>query len=130
MKQIAKNQFYEMAVDPAKNRLYFTMMGAWEGASSDVPAYLVDWDRTIGELTRGFTALGDFTQAKPAPPEVGALHVAAQEKMVKAGLSKAAEVMPRDAVLKMQIDQLAQKSEMLKMAFASKAEAEAWLDEK
>jgi len=59
MKQIAKNQFYEMAVDPAKNRAYLTIVGAWEKAS-DVSSYLSDWDSAIGEVTRGFTVLSDL----------------------------------------------------------------------
>jgi hypothetical protein len=129
MKQIAKNQFYEMAVDPAKNRAYVTIVGDWERAS-DVSSYLPDWDSAIGEVTRGFTLLSDLTQAKPASPEIKALHEAAQKKLAQAGLGKMADVLPRDAVLKMQVDQVAHKTDMLKMVFASKAEAEAWLDKK
>jgi len=129
MKQIAKNQFYEFAVDPAKNRAYLTTVGAFEKAS-EVPTYFMDADRAIGELTRGFTVLLDLTQSKPASPEARDLREALAKKLAQAGMSKTAQVLPRDAVLKMQIDQAMQKADALKMVFASKDEAEAWLDKK
>ncbi len=131
MKQITKNQFYELAVDPAKNRLYYTGMGGFEKAS-DVAVFLMDCDRAIGELTRGFTMLSDLAQmkAEAQSPEVKASLEAQTEKFVQAGMGKGAHILPRDAVLKMQVDQVTQKAGVLKMVFASKAEAEAWLDKK
>ena len=68
MKEIAKNEYYELAVDEAKNRVYWTMKGFWKSMSV-VPDFDKDWETTQSLLKSGFTLFGDLSKLGAMPEE-------------------------------------------------------------
>ncbi len=76
MKIMAETEYYVIAVDPAKNRAYLSLIGYWK-SRADVPRYLEDWRQAIGPLSAGFTVLTDVTRMKPPPQDVTQLHIEA-----------------------------------------------------
>ena len=126
MKTIASNDFYTVAVDSVKNRIYFTMRGSWTNEKQ-----VSDWPDHVAEAVRlcspGFTELIDWTGA-PAillTDYIGR----AQEIAVKGGLRKAARVYERETFAKHQMDSLTEKTGFPVRSFFDREEAEAWLDE-
>ncbi len=127
MTEITKTEYYALAVDKIKNRIYFSITGFW-GNPSVVPNYLRDIERASKEVVRGYTILSDLVKMRTMPPEAGKMHEQAQKILVDAGLAKTAEVLPQNVILKLQLQRHAESSKMTKKVFASKVEAEAWLD--
>ena len=128
MKTIAKNDYYAILVDAAKNRLYLTLIGYWKSCSV-VPNYIEDLKKATQELSRGYTILTDVIQMKPPPRDVITLHTEAQKVVMAAGLKKTAELVGQDVIAKMAVDRFSKESGMYKGTFDNKEEAEAWLDE-
>lgn len=129
IEQIAKTDFYEISVDKAKNRWYFKIKGTWE-RTAQVSNYLADANKGLSQLARGFTVLADLTQMGPPSAEVASLHEGVQKRIVALGGTKTAEVVAPEALVKAALDKIAQQSQMGRRQFGSRAEAEAWLDEK
>ena len=128
METIAKTAYYHIRVDQEKNRIYLEIIGFWK--SVDVaPHFHQDIHKTFSRLKPGFTVLADLTSMKPSPPEVKKLHEDTQKMGVKAGLYKAAEVIPEDSVVQIQLDDFGQKSHITRRVFYSRQEAEQWLDQ-
>jgi hypothetical protein len=126
-KTIAQNDYYVIAVDPAKNRAYLTLIGFWK-SRADVPKYLEDWKKALRELSRGFTVLSDVTRMKAPAADVVQLHTEAQKVLISGGLNKVAELVGRDAITKMAIDRFSKESGMYKGTFDNWREADDWLD--
>ncbi len=127
MNTIAKNKFYEIAVDQSKNRIYFKIIGFWQSPDV-VPNYLNDIKKASKEVTPGYTILSDLKEMKTPPQEVGELHKYAQTVLVTAGLRKTAEIV-ESAVLGMALSNYAKASNMNKKPFSSLVEAENWLNQ-
>lgn len=129
MKAVAQNDFYVIAVDPAENRAYLTLIGYWK-SRSDVPKYIDDWRQATRELSRGFAILSDTTRMKAPPQDVAQVHTEAQKVLMANGLSEVAELVGSDVIAKMAIDRFSRESGMHKGTFDNWREADDWLDKK
>lgn len=125
--RLTSNDFYEIGVDSAKNRLYLTVKGYWK-YRVDVSDYLKDLQAAVARLSTGFTIVTDVTRAKTSSEEAGELHIRAQEYIVQAGLSRTAEIHPESKITCLALNRYARTSGMARAAFTSLEEAEAWLD--
>jgi hypothetical protein len=123
---IAKNSKYELSVNPEKNRAYLTIFGFWRN-KEEVSDYISDWKKALTHLKRGFTLLTDASEMKIHPQDVKNLHQEAQELITKAGVKQVAEVL-KDAFSTAQLNKVAADSTMPKKNFASREEAENFLD--
>ncbi len=129
MKAIAQNDNYVIAVDPAKNRAYLTLIGYWK-SRTEVPGYIDDWRKAIRELSRGFTVLSDVSRMKAPPQDVVPLHTEAQKVLMGSGLSRVAELVGSDVITRMAVDRFSRESGMYKGTFDNWREADDWLDKK
>ncbi|HEY4651188.1 MAG TPA: hypothetical protein VIG72_07225, partial [Pontibacter sp.] len=94
---VARNTCYDLIVDKAKNRIYFTIHGFWKNRES-VPALLDDWKKSIALTQTGFTVLADMRTMITHPQDMNALHIAAQQLVIDAGVSQVANVLPTDKI--------------------------------
>lgn len=124
---INDNKYYKIAVSPEKNRAYLKILGFWRNAEA-VPDYLKDWTKATSLLNKGFTLLTDASEMKTHPADVRKLHEQAQAILLKAGVSKVAEVL-KDDVAEMQLDAVAKTTQFPKKNFRKPEDAEKWLDE-
>ncbi|WP_340152871.1 hypothetical protein [uncultured Marivirga sp.] len=123
---IAENEQYSLKVDITKNRAFLKINGFWRN-KEDIPGYLQDWNEAINKLSKGFTLLTDATDMTIHPGDVRDVHSKAQEKIVKAGVKKVAELHGEN-VASMQLDGVSNESGMPKKNFNDKDEAIKWLD--
>jgi hypothetical protein len=128
-KTIAQNEYYVIAVDPGKNRMYLTLIGYWK-SRAEVPKYLDDLKKGTRELSKGYTILTDVTKMKAPPQDVVSLHTEAQKVVLAAGLSKTAELVGSNIITKMSVDRFSKESGMYKGTFDSWRDADEWLDKK
>jgi len=128
MKAIATTEYYSLAVDQAKNRLYLTINGFWKNRAA-VSNYLADLKKATQELSTGYTVFTDVTQMKTPPQDVAALHIEAQKVVVSAGLRKTAELVAQNVAISMPLNRYAKTSGMQRRTFHEREEAEVWLDE-
>lgn len=124
---VCTNQFYSIEVSKEKNRVYLKIFGFWRNVEV-VPDYLSDWTTAIHLVKPGFTLLTDATEMKTHPQDVRKLHEQAQAIVLKAGVSKVAEIIRND-VAEMQLDAVAKSTNFPKQSFRTTEAAEAWLDE-
>jgi hypothetical protein len=126
MNTVASTEYYTIAVDPSKNRIYFRMRGSWND-SKQVSGWLEGLSAAIKLCRPGFTELIDWRET------TGILltdQIAEAQKMaMKAGLRKAARLYERETFLKFQMDQLTEETGFPVKSFFELSEAEAWLDE-
>ncbi len=128
-KTIAQNEYYMIAVDPAKNRIYLTLISYWR-SRADVPTYIEDLKKATQYVSKGFTILTDLSLMRAPHPDVVQLHTEAQRIVVSAGLTKTAEVIGPDANTNIAIERFSRDSGMHKRTFDLWREADEWLDEK
>jgi predicted nuclease of restriction endonuclease-like RecB superfamily len=124
--KIGDNKFYTISVSTEKNRAYLKIIGFWR-APEQVPDYINQWISGVSKLKKGFTLLTDASEMKTHPKEVVKLHEQAQAILLKAGVSKVAEIL-KDDVAEMQLNAVAKTTQFPKKNFRTAAEAEAWLD--
>ena len=124
--KIGDNKFYTISVSTEKNRAYLKSIGFWR-APEQVPDYINHWISGVSKLKKGFTLLTDASEMKTHPKEVVKLHEQAQAILLKAGVSKVAEIL-KDDVAEMQLNAVAKTTQFPKKNFRTAAEAEAWLD--
>jgi len=128
MQSIASTDFYSIAVDRQKNRLYITIKGATWIDPNKVRNWLDDLAAGLKLLSPGFTELIDWTQMS------GILLTdyidEAQKLTMKAGLHKAARLHSRKSFAKLQLDNISEKTGFPVQSFFDQKAAEAWLDEK
>lgn len=125
--KINDNKYYRISVAPEKNRAYLKILGFWRNTEV-VPDYLKDWTKATSLLKKGFTLLTDASEMKTHPQDVRKLHEQAQAIILKAGVSKVAEVL-QDDVAEMQLDAVAKTTQFPKKNFKTAVDAEKWLDE-
>jgi hypothetical protein len=123
---IAENKQYSLKVDITKNRAFLKINGFWRN-KEDIPGYLQDWDEAVSKLSKDFTLLTDATEMTIHPGDVRDVHSKAQEKIVKAGVKKVAELHEKNAAV-FQLDSVSNESGMPRKKFDDKNEAIAWLD--
>jgi hypothetical protein len=131
MQDIAKGRGFRVAVDTAKNRIYFWIFGdaVKISGSSPMPNYT---EKACDLMKPGFTLLADFSEMKMLglPDVVQQV----QSRLLNAGIRKVASVWSEESFAKFIVDSSAQKlksgeySERRKV-FKDRIEAEAWLDE-
>jgi hypothetical protein len=125
MRTVISNDYYTIAVDEDKNRIYFTMRGSWID-DKEVSSWLNDLAVAIKLCHRGFTELIDWRQSSAI---LLTDHIAEAQKMaMAAGLHKAARVYDRETFLKYQMDTLSHQTGFPVKSFFDLKEAEAWLD--
>ncbi|SKC57346.1 hypothetical protein [Ohtaekwangia koreensis] len=124
--KIGDNKFYTISVSTEKNRAYLKIIGFWR-TPEQVPDYINHWVSGVSKLKKGFTLLTDASEMKTHPKEVVKLHEQAQAILLKAGVSKVAEIL-KDDVAEMQLNAVAKTTQFPKKNFSTAAEAEAWLD--
>ncbi|MGJ3235296.1 hypothetical protein [Marivirga sp.] len=123
---IAENKQYSLKLDLTNNRAFLKINGFWRN-KEDIPAYLQDWDEAINKLSEGFTLLTDATEMTIHPGDVRDVHSKAQEKIIKAGVKKVAELHDENVAV-MQLNSVSNESGMPKKNFNNKEEALKWLD--
>ncbi|MBA4057004.1 MAG: hypothetical protein C0490_19980 [Marivirga sp.] len=126
MVKINDTKHYTISVFPEKNRAYLKIIGFWRSPEV-VPDYLKDWSKATSLLSKGFTLLTDASEMKTHPQELRKLHEQAQAIILKAGVSKVAEIL-KDEVAEMQLNAVAKTTQFPKQNFRSAADAEKWLD--
>jgi hypothetical protein len=123
---IVTNQYYELAADSQKNRLYYTIKGFWPNAAA-VPNNYDDFIRTLMRLTSGFDCVADVHDMKTPPEDVAQLHMSTQKLCVEKGISRTAEVFDQ-AMINLVMERYSRESKLNIKAFGSVLEAEVWLD--
>lgn len=124
--KINETKQYAISILPEKNRAYLKIIGFWRNPEV-VPDYLKDWTKATSLLKKGFTLLTDASEMKTHPQELRKLHEQAQAILLKAGVSKVAEIL-KDEVAEMQLNAVAKATQFPKQNFRSVEEAEKWLD--
>ena len=124
------NQYYSVEADKEKNRVNFSMQGDIPDVAS-VSNFEPDWKTTVGELSSGFTIIGDLSKCEPLPPDVEALNQQTQGWIMAQGCSKVAQLVGNLDTMS-QVNAFAEKSGMrdILRAFNVKRTAELWLDMK
>jgi len=117
---------YTISILPEKNRAYLKINGFWRNPETG-PDYMKDWTNATSLLTKGFTLLTDASEIKTHPQELRKLHEQAQALLLKASVSKVAEIL-KDDVAEMQLDAVAKTTQFPKKNFRYAEEAEKWLD--
>lgn len=128
MQEIAKTDFYTIAVDPAKNRLYHTTQGSWVRPVKGDP-YLQDLEKAVKQMKRGFTALNNVARVSVMSQEWSEAITRARQMLTEAGIAKSADVLAESAILKMQVQRISRQAGFATKIFSDVKEAEAWLDE-
>jgi hypothetical protein len=124
---IGNNKFYRIEISKDKNRAYLKIFGFWKNVDV-VPEYLSDWTKAVSGLIKGFTLLTDASEMKTHPQDVRKLHEQAQAILLKAGVTKVAEIL-KDDVAEMQLDAVAKTTNFPKKNFRTAEDAEKWLDQ-
>lgn len=127
--QVAQNSCYDLFVDKAKNRIYFTIHGYWKNKSA-VPELLSDWKRAVALTQPSFTVLTDMRTMITHPQELNELHLAAQQFVIDSGVNQIANVLPADKIANLQANSFTAANSTLPFQnFNSTEEAEAWLNQ-
>jgi len=123
---VAQNPCYELLYDRTINRVYLAVKGFWKNREA-VPHFLDDIHKTL-QLTRPrFSLVVDMRTMLTHPQRLNSLHVEAQNMIKKAGMVKAAQVVPTDRIATLQVEDINNKTSMCSEHFASLEEAERWL---
>jgi len=124
---IAKTNLYSIEIDTAKNRAYLIFIGFCR-SPEEIPNLLSDVKKACQGLKQGFTLLTDASQMKVPPQEVVEIHQKSQQIWIEGGLSKTAEVMSENIVVRLALDRYSKTTGMAKKDFNTFKDAEAWLD--
>jgi len=124
------NQYYGVEADKEKNRVNFSMQGYIPDMDA-VSNFESDWHTTVGEVTSGFTIMGDLSKCEPLPPDVEAVNQKVQGWIMQQGCRKVAQLVGNLDTMS-QVNAFAEKSGMrdILRAFNIKRTAELWLDMK
>lgn len=125
--QIASNACYDLKVDKARNRIYFTIHGYWKNKES-VHDFIDDWKKTVALTQAGFTVLTDMRSMITHPQELNELHLSAQKLVMQAGVQQVANVLPTDKIANLQAISFTANSALPFRNFNTCEEAELWLN--
>ena len=126
--QVAQNSYYDLKIDKAKNRIYFTIHGFWKNKEA-VPSLIIDWEKCVNLTKSGFTILTDMTSMITHPQDLNELHLAAQKIVIDAGVKQVANVLPSDKIANLQANSFTDNSALPFRNFANCQEAEDWLNQ-
>lgn len=112
---IAETKEYSIKYNSSKNRFYLQIIGFWE-SPQQISGYLNDWEKALTKSRPGFTLLTDVTQMSIHPQSVREIHKKAQNLIVKAGVSKVAELQ-KNKIAEIQLNGLSKDTNMPKMNF-------------
>ncbi len=122
MKEIAKNEFYELKYDDSENWVYWTMKGFWESMSV-VPNFYSDWEATINTAQKPFKIYSDLSALKTMPDDVKDANDKMQQKLMQSGCVKVSCLL-ESSVTKMSLNDVIKSSGMEKMVqYFTKSEA-------
>jgi hypothetical protein len=127
LQQIAKTEFYLLSVDVRKKRIYNTVFGMW-GEHPEISRFIQDWDNVLKYISQGYTMLTDATQFRLLSAEWATTTIRTRKRLVEAGITKIAEVLPENAFIKMQFGAISERTDIQTKIFSNKIDAEAWLD--
>jgi len=125
MKEIAKNQFYEISIDRNKNRIYGILIGFWKN-KDDIINFSRDVESGLNQLATNFTMLMDLREFKTPPADVKEYMADVMKLVMNKGVKKVADVIT-SAITKMATDNMASSKGFQKSNFNSIEEAEDWL---
>lgn len=126
--QVAQNSYYDLKIDKAKNRIYFTIHGFWKNKEA-VPSLIEDWEKCVNLTKSGFTILTDMTSMITHPQDLNELHMAAQKLVMDAGVKQVANVLPSDKIASLQANSFTDHSTLPFRNFKTCQEAEAYLNQ-
>lgn len=127
MKQIAKNDYYELGYDADRNWIFWTMKGFWKNMEV-VPDFYKDWEKTAKLAKPGFKIYADLSKLKTMPEDVKAAQDAQQKKLLEKGCKKVSCIM-ESAATKLSLNHAVKASGMDKILryFDKPEEAGKWL---
>jgi len=122
------NSYYSVEADNEKNRVKFTMQGNIPNVDA-IDKFESDWHTTVGEVSSGFTIIGDLSKCEQLPPDVETLNQKVQGWIMQQGCRKVAQLVG-DLNVMSQVNAFAEKSGMRDVlrAFNLRKTAEMWLD--
>ncbi|MBF0433494.1 MAG: hypothetical protein HQK83_19610 [Fibrobacteria bacterium] len=127
MKDIAKNEYYDLIYDESKNWIYWTMRGFWKSLDA-VPDFEKDWDKAIATAQKPFKIFADLSKLKAMPKDVQDANDQMQQKLMQNGCIKVSAIMD-SIITKISLNEVIEKSGMEKMVkyFDNADEANVWL---
>jgi hypothetical protein len=127
--EIAKNENYEIYVDIDKNRSYIKVIGKWMSRDK-VKDFFPDWKKAASYMKPNFTIFADIHLMKSMSKEVEKLHQEIQVYLVDQGLLVTAQLASTDDLADYQIHRSTQRSNLTILKFATRDEAEYYLDQR
>jgi len=125
--QITSSQYYDLAVDVSKNRLYITSKGFWNKGEI-IEAYHKCQTEALKHVKPNFTVVADMREFKILPQDLVPKQEATHIDLAKAGMYRVACIVPASAVANFQLRDVAKGTEMPEQRFAVMSEGEEWLD--
>ncbi len=108
MKNIAKNEYYELSYEETENIVYWKMKGFWKDMSV-VPVFHKDWDDARKLTKPGWKIFSDVSECRVVTADVNAEKAKNQEKAIENGCVKIA-LIGNSTITKMSIVQGARLS--------------------
>lgn len=127
MQEIAKTEFYMLLIDETKKRVYNIVFGAW-GERPEVSQVLQDWEKVFNLISEGYTMLTDARQFRLISAGWAATTIKIRQRLIQAGITKIAEILPENSLLKVQFGKASERAGVKTKVFSSRKEAEIWLD--
>ncbi|WP_338790369.1 hypothetical protein V9L05_03145 [Bernardetia sp. Wsw4-3y2] len=126
--EIARNENYEIYVDTDKNRAYIKVIGRWMNRDK-VKDFFPDWKKAASFMKPHFTIFADIRLMGSMSKEVENLHQEIQVYLVEQGLLVTAQLASADDLADYQIHRSTQRAKHPIIKFATRDEAEFYLDE-
>ncbi len=127
METIVTNKKYEVSMDRAKNRLFYTFKGFWE--NPDVVKNLMDdCKKGLDQMSSGFTLLVDVTPLGTPSNDINALFAKLQILTMGYNPGRIAEIIDT-MIIKVNVDEAHEISGVKTKQFDSRDKAIRWLDE-
>lgn len=126
--EIAKNQNYEIYVNEDKNRVYIKVIGKWMNKDK-VMDFFPDWKKAVSFMKPNFTIFADIRLMEVMSKEVEILHQEIQVYLVEQGLLLTAQLASANDIADYQIHRTTQRAKHPIAKFATREEAENYLDQ-
>ena len=125
MEHIAKNDFFEVSVDPVLNRFYFKVVGFWNDPSIGED-FVKNAIKGVDMLKDGCTVLVNMLELKTPPAVIKQFFVQLQSHVVSKNPGKIAEVMD-SKLIEVNLDETKEKSGVKTNVFSTISEATKYL---
>ncbi len=129
MKEIVKNEFYELAYDETKNWIHWTMKGYWESMSKAAPDFDKDWAAALSKVKPGWRLYANLAKLKVMPNDVKTAQDTKQQELMQKGCKRVSCII-ESSITKMSLNAVLKKSGMEKIVqyFDKADEARKWLE--